>query len=159
VLDEANISIPDNLHFCLTDFQRESLADDLAKTSFDFNTPSVFSWLGVTQYLSDAAIRSTRQFIQSLPQSSTVVFSFLPTDISLPEGDRHLLTEIDRLATASGDPFLSRFTPEDIQQLLRTMGFGSVYHLLPEEAQERYFKNRADELVPIRAEQLIRATL
>jgi hypothetical protein len=39
------------------------------------------------------------------------------------------------------------------------MGFGSVYHLLPEEAQERYFKNRADELVPIRAEQLIRATL
>jgi O-methyltransferase involved in polyketide biosynthesis len=131
----------------------------LAETSFEFGVPSVFSWLGVTQYITQTAIQSTLEFIQSLPRSSTVVFSFLPTDKVLGEEDRHLVAEIDRLATARGEPFVSRFDPQDLQQLLRDIGFKNVYHLLPEVAQDRYFMDRADGLTAIRAEQVMKATV
>jgi methyltransferase (TIGR00027 family) len=159
VLTDAKISIPENLHFCPIDFQQTSLQGALAETPFELDVPSVFSWLGVTQYITQTAIQSTLEFIHSLPRSSTVVFSFLPTDKVLGEEDRHVLAEIDRLATARGEPFVSRFDPEDLQQLLRDIGFESIYHLLPEVTQERYFMDRADGLTAVKGEQLMRATV
>lgn len=158
-LRAAALSDPANLHYCPADFQTTSLRDTLAEASFDVDIPSVFSCLGVTQYITRAAIRSTLEFIQSLPQSSTVVFSFVLTDAILAGEDRHFIAEIGRLAEAKGEPFLSRFDPEELQQLLRDSGFSSVYHLLPEVAEERYFLDRADGLTAPRGEQLMRATV
>jgi methyltransferase (TIGR00027 family) len=158
VLQRAAIAAPENLRYCPVDFQSSSLRDALAEASFEFHIPSVFSWLGVTQYLSKSAIQATLQFIQSLPKSSTVVFSFVPSDPVLIDEDRQLITELGRVAAARGEPFLSRFDPEELQQLLYDIGFSSVYHLLPAIAQERYFAGRTDGLTAQGVEQLMRAT-
>jgi len=81
------------------------------------------------------------------------------SDSYLSEEDSQLIAEFERPAAARGEPFLSRFDPDELQQLLRDMGFSSVYHLSPEVAQERYFVDRDDGLSAIRAEQLMRATV
>lgn len=159
VLNDAEISIPENFFFCPLDFQKIPLRAALAESSFEFDVPAVFSWLGVTQYLTSAAILETLSFIQSLPRLSTAVFSFLPTDEVLDEEDIQLIAEIDRRASAGGEPFISRFDPQALQLLLHDIGFKTVYHLRPEVAQERYFMNRTDGLKASSVEQLMRATV
>jgi methyltransferase (TIGR00027 family) len=159
VLQRSAIAAPENLRYCPVDFQSMSLRDALAETSFEFNVPSVFSWLGVTQYISKSAIHATLEFIQSLPKSSTVVFSFVPSDSGLIDEDRQLIAELGRVAAAKGEPFLSRFDPEELKQLLYGIGFSSVYHLPPMTAQERYFAGRTDGLTAQKVEQLMRATV
>jgi methyltransferase (TIGR00027 family) len=159
VLRDLAISRPDNLRLCPVDFETTSLSDALARATFEFDVPSVFSWLGVTNYITEASIRSTLEFIRSMPPSSTVVFSFVPTDAALRDEDRRILSEIGRLAAGEGEPFISRFDPQELAELVSDIGFGTVDHLLPEVVADRYFKGRADGLPAPSAEQLMKATV
>ncbi len=94
-----------------------------------------------------------------MPRSSTVVFSFLPTDAALTDEDRLVISKIGRLAAARGEPFISRFDPKELRRLLFKLGFNNIYHLLPEVANNRYFRGRTDGLSARSAEQLMRATV
>ncbi len=87
------------------------------------------------------------------------MFSFVPSDAVLGEQDRQLIAALGRVAANRGEPFLSRFDPEELQQLLYIIGFGSICHLLPAIAEERYFTGRTDGLTAQGAEQLMRATV
>ncbi len=48
---EAGLVIPDNVAFAAVDFERESLRGGLQRNSVSLETPTFFSWLGVTMYL------------------------------------------------------------------------------------------------------------
>jgi len=56
-----------------------------------------------------------------------------------------------------GEPWLSTFRADDLAAQLRAMGFSDVIHFTPEEAHERYLRNRRDGLQVRRGEQLMRA--
>jgi O-methyltransferase involved in polyketide biosynthesis len=61
--------------------------------------------------------------------------------------------------TDAGEPWLSRFHPEELPSLLRRLGFSTVTIFSPEQACERYLKGRFDGLTGRRGEQLARAIL
>jgi O-methyltransferase involved in polyketide biosynthesis len=113
----------------------------------------------VTQYLTLAAIDATFASILSLPRASEIVFSF-----SLPQ-DALSGIEADAVAIAAaksaeaGEPWISRFCPADLIARLRGMGFAEVIHLTPDQAFERYAKDRHDGLAARRGEQLLRAVV
>ena len=159
ILVETGYSLPENLILCPIDFRTTSLHDALSATSFDFEVPTVFSWLGVTQYIAQDAIRSTLEFVLTLPASTTIVLSFIPPGSMLSDEDRGYVETFEIPAAAKGEPFISRFQPKELQDSIREMGFSEVYHLTPEVAQERYFMNRDDNLKAPVLEQLIRATV
>jgi hypothetical protein len=56
-----------------------------------------------------------------------------------------------------GEPWLSRFLPEQLVVSLTAMGFSRVFHLTVAEANMRYFRNRHDRLSAPFLEQMIRA--
>ena len=56
---------------------------------------------------------------------------------------------------ASGTPFLSFFSPAEIQDLARTAGFATVRHVPAAELNERYFSGRADGLRTSSGEELL----
>jgi methyltransferase (TIGR00027 family) len=158
-LVKSNIAPPDNLTFVPVDFETTSLKQALCNTSFAFHRTTFCSWLGVTQYLTLAAIDATLAFILSLPRASEIVFSF-----SLPQNALSGI-EADAVAIAAaksgeaGEPWISRFYPADLIARLRRMGFAEVIHLTPEQALERYVKKRQDGLVIRGGEQLLRAVV
>ncbi len=84
-LRESGLAIPDTLTFAPVDFERESLADGLARAGFRHDRPAFFQWLGVTPYLTRETISSTLDFIAGIP-GSAVAFDYTePFDItSLP---------------------------------------------------------------------------
>ena len=59
-LAAAGLAEPSNLHFGPVNFERESVADALARLPFRPDRPAVFAWLGVTMYLTRTAIERAR---------------------------------------------------------------------------------------------------
>jgi methyltransferase (TIGR00027 family) len=153
----ASIAIPPNVKFVPIDFERTSLADALRAVNFDFGSRTFCSWLGVTQYLTSAAIREMLEFVLSLPRASEIVFSFIVPLETLSGVEAEALAMAAHKSAEVGEPWLTAFRADDLKARLRAMGFSDVSHLTPEEAHERYLKNRRDGLQARRGEQLIRA--
>jgi hypothetical protein len=43
-----------------------------------------------------------------------------------------------------GEPIITRFTPAEVEQLLREFGFADIAHVGPDEARNLYFADRPD---------------
>ena len=153
----AGISIPENVRLVPLDFEQISLREGLSGSGFDFARPAAFSLLGVTQYLSEASLDMTLKFVLSMPAASEVVLSFVLPEADLPEDEANLAAMGAAGAAASGEPWLSRFHPQQLAAKLEAMGFSKLAHLSPEEASQRYFNSRSDRLATLVMEQMIRA--
>jgi len=115
--------------------------------------------LGVTQYLSEIAFDRTLRFVLSGAKGSEIVFSFVASDEVLLADDIALAAAFSSQSAAFGEPWLSRFLPEQLSAKPTEMGFSKVFHLTPEKANQRYFQNRRDGLNAALAEQMMRATV
>jgi methyltransferase (TIGR00027 family) len=127
-LREAGLAVPDTLTFAPVDFERESLADGLARAGFRCEEPAFFQWLGVTPYLTREAICSTLDFIGGIP-GSAVAFDYTePFDKLSPER-RASLTARAESAAARGEPWLSFFDAPEIAGILHGKGFADIEDL------------------------------
>lgn len=159
LLTQAGISLPENLSFVPTDFEKIPLSTALSQAGMDLSGAAFFSLLGVSQYLTEPALDQTLEFVLSLPAQSELVFSFVASDAVLPADDVALAKVFSDRFASIGEPWLSRFVPDQLVAKLTVMGFSKVFHLAPEEANQRYFQNRRDGLNASLLEQMMRATV
>jgi methyltransferase (TIGR00027 family) len=158
-LAAAGIDVPDNVKLAAVDFEKVSLRDGLFSAGFDGAKPAILSMLGVSQYLSEAALDATLRFVLSLVKSSEIVFSFVPPDSDLPAEELPIIAMSTASAAAQGEPWLTRFPPAELEATLLKFGFAKVDRLSPEDATRRYFNSRADGATAFHMEQMIRATV
>jgi methyltransferase (TIGR00027 family) len=159
LLAAKGIRIPDNFEFCPIDFEHTTLSNGLAAATYDISRPSFFSWLGVTQYLTESSIESTLRFIIMMPPPTQIVFTFILPDECLAPHILPALKYVADKAASAGEPFITRFNPQYLKDWLLKLGFSSVFHLTPELANEHYFIGRTDDLQALEAEQIICATV
>jgi len=144
---ELGIRIPARLHYVPIDFERETLTAGLAAAGIDFTAATFFSWLGVTQYLSSAAVLGTlREVAELAAPGSEIVFQFIVPEATLTGEERSLVTDLAAGGAAVGEPWLSFLEPEELDAHLRQMGFRKVLHFGPQQATERYLLGRSDGL-------------
>lgn len=147
-LVELGYRIPDGLTFVPVDFEKDSWWDRLIAEDFDSRAPAVVASTGVSMYLQRDAVVATLRQAGKLAPGSTFVMSFLvPRELASPEV-RHGLSMSERGARASGTPFVSFFTPEEILSSARECGFRDVRHVPSAEIAECYFAARSDGLRP-----------
>jgi methyltransferase (TIGR00027 family) len=158
-LQRLRIPIPSNLRFCTIDFETTGLCEGLTVAGFDSQKPACFSWLGVTQYLTEAAMDSTLRFVRAMPGGSSIIFSFIPPDSCLEPEDRQLVVTAAGRASSGGEPFLTQLDPGLLNDRLIKFGFSKVIHLAAEEANRRYFSGRRDGLRAPGYEHLMWATV
>jgi methyltransferase (TIGR00027 family) len=158
-LERLGIPIPSNLRFCSVDFETPGLGESLTVAGFDLQKPACFSWLGVTQYLTEAAMDSTLRFIRAMPGGSSVVLSFVLPDSCLEPEDRQLVVHAADRASVHRERFLTRLEPGLLGERLIKIGFSRVIHLGAEEADRRYFLGRRDGLRAPGYENLMWATV
>jgi methyltransferase (TIGR00027 family) len=150
---------PANVSFCPIDFEIVSLQAGLRTASFDDTQPAFFSWLGVTQYLTRDAVLGTLGFVRSLATGTRIAFEVLLPESMLPENERTVARFASEASAARGEPWLSRFAPEEMRALLEALGYRSCLHLTPREAQARYFEGRRDGLTAPEMAQFLIATV
>jgi methyltransferase (TIGR00027 family) len=156
-LTETGIAVPDVLTFAPVNFETETLAHGLARAGFDATKPAVFAWLGVVPYLTHDAIMATLRFIAGLAKGTAVIF-----DYGEPAGIRHEASraaheEMAARVAASGEPFRSFFTPEDIMRDVAAAGFSEIEDFDSRTLNARYFRDRSDGLELRGAGHLLRA--
>jgi methyltransferase (TIGR00027 family) len=142
-LAAAGIAIPPNVTFADVDFERESLRQGLDRHGISTDVPTFFSWLGVTMYLTEDAVDAVLQTVAAFPAGSEIVFTFSPPREPRRPDQPPSLAE---LAASVGEPWLSYFEPEYLEQKLRGLGFHAIEFLTADQAASRYFRDRADEL-------------
>src|SRR5580658_9123183 len=137
-LAAAGLTPPASLTFAPVDFERQTLADGLAAAGFDATQPAFFAWLGVLVYLTRAAVLDSLRFIASLPTGSAVVFDYGEPVSAYPPAQRE--NRVRRIAhmAALGEPWLTHFTPPEIDAELRALGFTEIEDLGPAAVARRY---------------------
>lgn len=145
-LHRAGVAIGDRLHHVAVDFEKDSLAGRLAASGFDREQPAFFSWLGVSYYLNREAVLDVFRFVGSLPAGSQIVFDFVMDDTELNRTEREAMKGITAMVQRFGEPWLSRFGPQELQRTLRELGFSRTEHFSHALASHRYFEGRTDGL-------------
>jgi methyltransferase (TIGR00027 family) len=154
-LSLAQVIVPENVSYGSIDFETESLTEALQRHSIDTTRPTFFSWLGVTMYLTEEAVRSVLRVVAGFSSGSEIVFTFAPVQ---PAGAVDDGTErLAELAAAAGEPWRTYFNADELPTRLHELGFNKIELLDPEEAAVRYFAARADELPPPRRRSIVSA--
>jgi methyltransferase (TIGR00027 family) len=155
-LVELGYPPPDWLHFVAVNFEAgQTWWGQLVRSGFDPARRAVVVSTGVSLYLTREANLATLRQIAALASGSTLMLSFnLPLDL-LPAEERPGIEAAINGARASGTPFISFFSPEQMVALAREAGFASARHVSTAELTERYFASRTDGLRPSSGEQLI----
>ncbi|CDR03503.1 class I SAM-dependent methyltransferase [Streptomyces iranensis] len=137
-LAAAEIPVPPSLTFAPVDFERQSLADGLTAAGFDPARPAFFVWLGVVPYLTHTAVLDTLRFIAALPDGSGVVFDYGEPPDALPPEQRAVHEARAAWAAEAGEPFLSFFTPDELADELRQLGFSAREDIRYRDLTARY---------------------
>lgn len=137
-LAQAGLAVPSQLTFAPVDFERQSLADGLARSGFRVDEPAFFQWLGVVPYLTREAISQTLDFIAGIAESE-VVFDYAEPFENYSVERRARIMAMAESAAARGEPWLSLFDPPELSKLLRAKGFGVVEDLGLAELSDRYY--------------------
>jgi methyltransferase (TIGR00027 family) len=155
-LEQLGYEIPNWLRFVPVDFEaKESWWDRLVEAGFDVERPAVVASMGVTMYLTKDAVNETLNQIAQLAPGSTLAMTFLlPLDLLEPEA-RAMQETTMKAAQASGTPFISFFSPEEIMNLAQDAGFRDVVHTPVATLAKHYFGERMDDLPPSGAEQML----
>ncbi len=159
-LEELKLDSPGNLTYVPVDFEKQRFTEALASAGFRFDKPAFFSWLGVTQYLTrDAVFGTLRQIAETQAPGSQIVFQYCVPDSMLSEEDGRPYRLARENAARCGEHWLSLFEPDSLASHLERMGFDPVLDFGPEEAFDRYFREREDGLRPLKSHRLMNAVL
>jgi methyltransferase (TIGR00027 family) len=144
-LDAEAIEVPRTLTFAPVDFEKQSLGDGLRRARFDVRAPAFVSWLGVTIYLTRAAVMDTLGFVaRSCARGSEIVFDFALPPESLSAAERSSHEAAAARVARIGEPWVSYFDPDGLSREMRALGYSQTRVLGSAEANELYFRGRAD---------------
>jgi methyltransferase (TIGR00027 family) len=130
------------------DLETESLVDGLLQYGFDPTRPALFSWLGVTMYLTRDAIAETLKTIASFAPGTQIV---LDTMLSADHRDEAGQSYMDVLVPAfadRGEAFLSFFSPEEVTALVAECGYETIEQVNQRESVDAALWDRSDALGP-----------
>lgn len=146
-LEELGYGVPPHLHLVPVDFERD---DDwwtaLLDAGFDAGATTVVSSSGVSMYLTEDATTTTLGHLARLGPGSIVVMTFMVPLELVDEAERPGLEAAARGARASGAPWISFYTPDEMAAIARRAGFSRVRCVATDELAEPYLAGRADGL-------------
>jgi len=129
-LIDLGFGIPANLRLVPVDFEAgDGWWERLLASGFDAARPAVVASTGVSMYLTKDAIIATLRQVATLARGSTFVMSFMLPIEMLDDDVRAGVERAAEGARASGTPFISFFTPEEMLALAQAAGFKEVTHV------------------------------
>ena len=145
--------------FAPVDFEVKSLDEGLDAADFDWQQPTMFSWLGVIPYLTIGAVEATLRAIALCPSGSEVVFEYGLSEPFLDDFGREFRAGFSPLATRVGEPLRTRWSPDEAEMVIQRCGLRVVDHPSREDLVGRYLSGRADGLHPWSASRLMAVTV
>ena len=139
--------LPANVEFVAIDFEKESIADALARSSIKRDQAAFFSWLGTTHYLEpETTLNTLASIAQIAAQGSEVVLDY-SIDYRELEGIERLGTLfVSQFTRFLKEPLKGQFRPKTLHQTAAQMGYQVIEDLSGDGLSERYFQARSDHI-------------
>jgi methyltransferase (TIGR00027 family) len=139
LLNQSDISIPDQVVFVSINFNTDNIGDVLNLAGFNSNKKTLFVWEGVTYYLSAHVIDDTLSIIKShSPPGSLICFDYAchSPDILNDEG----LKKIREMMRSNypGEPTQFGIKLGEIESFLSSRGYHVLEHLNSTEMERKY---------------------
>lgn len=137
-LAEAGIDVPASASFAPVDFERDTLADGLARAGFDADAPAFFSLLGVIVYLPRDAAMGTLGWVAQRPPGSGIAFDYSVVAERLDPAARASRDAMARRVAEAGEPWITHFDPPELRRSLLGLGFAATEDLGGDALHARY---------------------
>jgi len=125
--ERLEIDIPDNVKFVAFDFEKQTLAEALKAGDVKSDIMTFFTWLGVHMYLTDEAVRSTLGVMGAYPKGSEMVMDFISPSYVLEGGvPEESVAYLQKVVTDMGEPIQSKYYESELEDILKSAGFGTV---------------------------------
>jgi methyltransferase (TIGR00027 family) len=131
------IRLPDNVIQVPLDFEHDDLGATLIEHGYDADARTMFVWEGVTQYLTEAAVRRVFKVLAKAPADSRLAFSYVCKDF-LDGVDFHGSEQTYRRFVANGPIWRFGLQPSDVPALLAEYGWREHEQVGPQEYTARY---------------------
>jgi methyltransferase (TIGR00027 family) len=132
-------ALPPHVTFVPIDFDRQSLADEMAAAGFLEGARTFFVWEGVTQYITAQAVDATFHYVShAAARGSRIVFTFIRRGIidgapGFEEYQRYVA-----LTRRFGSPWITGFDPAEMVDYLAAHGLALVEQVGALDYQVRY---------------------
>jgi methyltransferase (TIGR00027 family) len=156
-LAETRIEIPATVTYVPVDFEADDLDERLRAAGFDPGLPSLISWLGVSVYLSRAAIAQTLAVVGGFAPGTELVLDYMVPERLRDAAGQTYAEGVAPVAAERGEPWLSFFTPEEMAALLTAHGWGVIEDLCQRDMFDHGWGARHDSLQPALLSRVVRA--
>jgi methyltransferase (TIGR00027 family) len=139
LLQQAGVSIPDQLAFVSINFNTDHIGDILNRAGFHRNEKSLFVWEGVTYYFSAKIVDDTLSIIAShSPAGSLICFDYASRspEISNDEGVKKIKESMK--SHYPDEPTQFGIKNGEIESFLSSRGYLMVDHLNSKDMERRY---------------------
>jgi methyltransferase (TIGR00027 family) len=148
--------LPERVTFIPIDFDTQTLDAVLSGTGFDPSKPAVFLWEGVTQYITEAAVRQTLAFIGKSAPGSILLFTYVLKSIierrsDIPDANRMMDT------VAKNSPWIFGLEPAEIPAFLKPFHLALIADVGNVDYQKKYLQPIGRKLVVSEAERIVQA--
>jgi methyltransferase (TIGR00027 family) len=143
LLEQAHVTIPEQLTFLTIDFTRDSLADVLFGAGYASDQKTLFIWEGVSYYLPPQAVDAMLNFVRlHSPAGSIICFDYMIAAADLEDrfGAQQARSAMQAMYTA--EPLQFDLEPGRVAAFLAERGFQVIDHLTTEAMQTRYLTLR-----------------
>ncbi|WP_410586906.1 class I SAM-dependent methyltransferase [Amycolatopsis sp. lyj-23] len=159
LLARAGVAEPPSVTFVPVDFEAEQPRERLVQCGLDPVRPVFVSWLGVTVYLTPAAIAATLRDLGGLaPGSEIVTDHLLPPELRDAAGNAYA-EAVGPVVAGQGEPWHTFLSPAALATLLRDAGFEVVEQAGQQHSIAAELWQRTDALRPAALSALAHARL
>ena len=148
--------LPAHVTLVPIDFDRQELGAVLASHGHAADTKTFFIWEAVTQYLTEAGIRTTLDFLANAPADSRLVFTYVRKDF-IDGKIRYGHTYSYKRFVLKEKSWLFGMDPEEVADFLAVYGWQVTEHLGYEELAEWYVRPTGRELLSTPLERMVYA--
>jgi methyltransferase (TIGR00027 family) len=150
--------LPGHVTFIPIDFDTQALEVVFSGTAFNPAKPAIFIWEGVTQYISEEAVRQTLAFVGKSAPGSIIVLTYVLKSIierrsNIPDAN-HLMDVV-----AKQSPWVFGMEPSSIPDFLKPYHLALVADVGNADYQEKYLKPVGRNLVVFEGERIAQATV
>jgi methyltransferase (TIGR00027 family) len=151
--------LPEQVTFVPIDFDTQSLEDVLTGTTYDRSNPALFVWEGVTQYLTEKAVRRTLTFVGASAPGSILVLTYVLKSIIERRSDLPGATKLMEMIAKRGSSWLFGLDSSSVASYLLPFHLNLIADVGNADYQARYLEPLERKLVVSECERIAQATV
>lgn len=141
-IKRARVPAHPAVRYVAVDFLRDDVGAALAAAGWDRRRRTMFVWEGVTNYLTEAAVVATLDWIATAAPGSRVVFTYIHAGLldgsAVFDGGERLMSNVRRL----GEPWTFGLRPEAVAGFVAARGLVLRDDLGADDYRRRYLGDR-----------------